>query len=103
MSTLAELEARVAKLERAQGKPGAGVCICKASPEEREANSVRMGTTWAVDSKSRFATSACLDHRCPIHGEKAQPALWGRHKEKELFVTYAQWTSLGITHEETQK
>jgi hypothetical protein len=35
-----------------------------------------------------------LDHRCPQHGEKAQPAVWGRHKDLELIVTIAQYEVL---------
>jgi len=94
------LEMDVSKLIRAGGAPGTGACICKASPESVVSNLARMHEKWETNAKSRFPSSAMLDHRCPKHGEKAQPAVWGRHKEKELLVTYAQWSSLGVTHEE---
>jgi hypothetical protein len=35
-----------------------------------------------------------LDHRCPVHGEKAEPAVWGRHKEMELLVPVRTWRIL---------
>lgn len=96
---ISELKARVSKLEAAKGKPGSGACMCKMSPEDREKNCAMMGTTWEAESKTRFPSSALVDHRCPKHGEKAQPALWGRHKDKELQVTYAEWASLGVAWE----
>lgn len=76
------------------GKPGSGECICDQSPETlRRTCEERwfepFGTTRA---------NMILDHRCPKHGEKAQPALWGRHKVKTLSVTPTQWLSLGITY-----
>lgn len=77
---------------------GTHTCICPASPEARERGAILSGETWETASKSHFPVTALLDHRCPKHGEKAQPELWGRHKELELHVTYAQWKSLGITH-----
>jgi len=96
---LNELKTRVSKLEGAKGKPGAGTCMCKMSPEDREKSCASTGTTWEAESTTRFPVSALVDHRCPKHGEKAQPALWGRHKDKELHVTYAEWASLGVTWE----
>lgn len=93
---------RVRKLEASRGIAGTGACICKASPESVVSELDRMRESWETNSKSRFPKSAWLDHRCPKHGEKAQPTLWGRHKEKELQVTYAQWNSLGVKHEETK-
>lgn len=69
-------------------------CICTASPEAREAMSQTSNSSWEVDSKGPFPLMAMLDHRCPKHGEKAQPGVWGRHKEKELLVTYDQWLAL---------
>jgi hypothetical protein len=87
---------RAVMLERfvaaAEGVSGTGVCVCKSSPEERQKHAERMGFTLAA-----MGMNMVLDHRCPHHGEKAQPALWGRHKEKELVVTPAQWLSLGVT------
>jgi hypothetical protein len=85
--------------ERPQGKPGTGACICKGSPEDREHMADMRGSTWATESRGSHPMVALLDHRCPKHGEKAQSALWGRHKELELVVTYAQWTSLGVSWE----
>jgi hypothetical protein len=82
-------------LAEAEGTPGNGKCICRASPEERQKHAERMGTTLAAMGTN--ITNILLDHRCPHHGEKAQPAIWGRHKEKELLVTPAQWLSLGVT------
>ena len=35
-----------------------------------------------------------LDHRCPLHGEKAEPAVWGRHTEMELLVAARTWRIL---------
>jgi hypothetical protein len=43
-----------------------------------------------------------LDHRCPLHGEKAQPAVWGRHKELELFVAVRTWEILKVKEIETK-
>jgi hypothetical protein len=60
-------------------------CICKMSPEH-SARSKDVGLE---------QLNMLLDHRCPKHGEKAQPALWGRHKELELLVTPEQWRVLG--------
>lgn len=73
-------------LKRAEGTAGSGVCICGMPPDrDRTRNGVLVD-----DLNSR------LDHRCPHHGEKAQPLLWGRHKTHELLVTPAQWDSLGV-------
>lgn len=65
---------------------GTKVCICRMRPDrDRTRNGL------LVDD-----LNSVLDHRCPSHGEKAQPALWGRHKDLELIVTPAQWESLGV-------
>lgn len=107
LSAIAELTTRLDMIEvqlaKPIGKPGSGACICQASPEQREKDCVRQSSTWAVESKGRFPISAMLDHRCPQHGEKAQPLLWGRHRDKELHVTHAQWASLGIIYPESTK
>ena len=68
------------------GEIGTGTCICKSAPDR---NRYRNGTL--VDD-----LNSNLDHRCPHHGETAQPAIWGRHKELTLYVTPAEWDSLGI-------
>lgn len=95
---LIALSKRVALLERQAGQKGTGACICKASPSWRWRNCFRM----IEDPRApggRFDTfNVILDHRCPLHGEKAQPGLWGRHKEKELLASWAQWDSLGIAY-----
>lgn len=79
-----------------EGQPGDGSCICAASPEYQEIASKRMGfTDWV-----RHGGKAILDHRCPKHGEAAQPRIWGRHKERTLPVTAVQWRSLGVTYPE---
>lgn len=65
-------------------------CICSMPPDrERTRNGC------VVDE-----LNSIVDHRCPVHGEKAQPALWGRHKDLTLVVTPAEWDSLGVTAEE---
>lgn len=101
---IAEIEVRVERLEafKPKGTPGTGACICMRSPEGAEAECKRMTTTWETESKGRYPIVAYLDHRCALHGEKAQPALWGRNKDKELAVSYAQWASLGVTYKEPQ-
>lgn len=103
------LATRVAALERANielealtlnlqaiasyvGTPGTGACICDASPERIQAYAQRIQTNFDI-----CGVDLNLDHRCPHHGEKAQPMLWGRHKDKKLTVTPAQWLSLGVT------
>lgn len=93
---LAELTKRVAALERQAGQKGTGECICKGSPAWRWRECYR-----TVEDPRGGGAKHCnliLDHRCPQHGEKAQPALWGRHKDKELLVTWAEWDSLGICY-----
>ena len=80
-------------IKGAKSSPGTGACICGVSPERLQATADRAGCT--MDS---YGSTMILDHRCPHHGEKAQPAVWGRHKEKELIVTPSQWKSLGITY-----
>lgn len=81
-------------LEAAEGTAGTGACICPQSPEQVR----RMAALWH-ETFETVKLNILLDHRCPHHGEKAQPALWGRHKEKVLEVKAAEWLSLGITHE----
>lgn len=76
------------KITHAVSAPGSAACICKLRPD-RDRN--------RGDVPDEM--NSLLDHRCPLHGEKAQPALWGRHKELELLVTPAQWDSLGVTFE----
>jgi hypothetical protein len=51
-------------------------CICPASPEWRLKTMERM----QEPAEARFSkgNDMILDHRCPIHGEKAQLAVWGR-------------------------
>lgn len=83
---------------RPPGKPGLGSCICKMSPEDREKQCQLQGSSWEKDASSRFPSSALVNHRCPKHGEKAQPDLWGRHKELELVVSHKEWVSLGRTY-----
>jgi hypothetical protein len=75
------------------GVPGTGACICQHNPE----NFKRM---WGDDPKALHEARGCMifDHRCTTHGEKAQPVLWGRHKDKQLSVTWKEWESLGVTH-----
>jgi hypothetical protein len=61
-----------------------GDCICKMGPGHTYPNQLEY----------------VIDHRCPKHGEKAQPAVWGRHKELELVVTVDQYNALADTDEE---
>jgi hypothetical protein len=68
---------------------GSNSCICQISPE-RYAERVQQFPDM------RDQVNMILDHRCPLHGEKAQTAVWGRHKEPELVVTGNQWSSLGV-------
>jgi hypothetical protein len=75
-------------------KVGTGVCVCEWPPEKFLAHANKMG-----ESPETAIGVMQLDHRCIRHGEKAQVALWGRHKEKELRPTWKQWASLGITYE----
>lgn len=77
--------------------PGTGACICGHSPEAATRHALKMGSTLAA-----YNMNMQLDHRCPHHGERAQPTLWGRHKEKTLVVTPAEWNSLGVTYTEPQ-
>lgn len=79
-------------LRAAEGTPGTGICICMIPPEYLH----KMAREWH-DKFETVNLKMCLDHRCPEHGEKAQPALWGRHKDMELSVTAQQWLSLGVT------
>lgn len=87
---------RVAKLE-ASGVRGNGECICQISPEHSQRTMERM-LEWP---KQRFTKNndMLFDHRCPAHGEKAQPAVWGRHKELHLSVSWRVWESVGISYE----
>lgn len=45
-------------------------CICKMGPGHNYPNQ----------------ENYVIDHRCPLHGEHAQPQVWGRHKELELVI-----------------
>lgn len=91
---LADIEKRLVALERAEGKKGTGACICKASPALQWRSAFRM----IEDPRASKHYPLMLDHRCAHHGEEAQPKLWGRMKDKELLVTWAQWDSLGIAY-----
>lgn len=73
------------------GIPGTGACICQHGPE----NFYRM---WGHAKIEPREGNMIFDHRCAKHGEKAQPALWGRHREKELSVSREQWESLGVEY-----
>lgn len=86
---------RLSALEKPPGKPGTGVCICQQSPDMLR----RMAANWN-EPIEKVNANMLLDHRCAKHGEKAQPTLWGRHKELQLSVTWAQWESLGVTYDE---
>ncbi len=35
-----------------------------------------------------------IDHRCPLHGERAQPMVWGRHKELVLSIEVTTYDTL---------
>jgi putative sterol carrier protein len=74
-------------------REGTGACICRQSPA-----TVREAAKHFSMAFELMERDMRLDHRCSHHGEKAQPALWGRHKELELSVTPAQWLSLGVEH-----
>lgn len=89
------------RITHALGKPGLGTCICPGSPESRYREAERQAKQSNADPLVLFGIglNMKLDHRCPMHGEKAQPDLWGRHKDLELIVTPAQWLSLGVTFE----
>lgn len=76
-------------------KPGTGACICKFSPKTSKEFAARTNTGF-----EHWQGSMTLDHRCTHHGEKAQPALWGRHKTLELVVTPREWLSLGVERPE---
>ncbi len=86
-------EATTEFLERFEGSPGTGACICPHSPERVRETADRWNEPFET-----VKLNMLLDHRCPRHGEKVQSAIWGRHKEKELIVTAPQWLSLGVTH-----
>lgn len=82
-----------------QGVPGSGVCVCKFSPEAQEDWARRSGyASWLARDQKEGAGAAELDHRCPRHGNEAQPAVWGRHKTLTLQVTAKEWDSLGVRH-----
>lgn len=78
--------------KHAKGAPGTGICICGQSPEAIQRTADGWGCTFEATNRNLI-----LDHRCPHHGEKAQPGLWGRHKEMVLMVRPAEWLSLGVT------
>lgn len=89
---VADLARKYDRLRRDHpGTPGTGACICKNRPDR---NRDPHGIGRQTDD-----LNSILDHRCPLHGEKAQPALWGRHKDFELCVTPAEWDSLGVRYE----
>lgn len=81
------------------GSTGDGCCICAASPDWQEQSAKRMGfDSWLDESKKGRAGEAQLDHRCPWHGEQAQPRLWGRNRTLVLSVSAKQWASLGVVY-----
>lgn len=61
-------------------------CICRMRPDRERAH----------DGYPADKLNSIVDHRCPLHGEKAQPNLWGRHKDLELVVTPLEWDTLGV-------
>jgi hypothetical protein len=73
-------------------------CICKLNPEQVEAHAQRMCDAWPPKDERGY--NALLDHRCPVHGEKAQPKVWGRHTTLELIVTPRQWIALAVKVED---
>jgi hypothetical protein len=77
------------------GKQGTGMCICQNNPD----NFKRM---WGDNPEELHKAPGLMifDHRCPHHGEKAQPSLWGRHKVLELSLTWEQWESLGVKYDQ---
>lgn len=95
--TVRALQIRVGKLE-ANGVRGTGVCICLKSPEAAQRTMERM-LEWP-DQRYRKSNDMFFDHRCPVHGDKAQPAVWGRHKDLGLTVSWAVWESLGVKYDE---
>ena len=78
-------------IKQYEGTPGTGACICQHPP----AKFLQMWGTVKIEPREG---TMILDHRCPEHGEVAQPALWGRYKTKELQVTREQWNSLGVEY-----
>lgn len=78
-------------IKTAEGTPGTGACICKHPPDWWRRND-------GMDDQRLGGYSMVFDHRCEKHGEKAQPALWGRNRTLELTVTQAVWDSLGVEH-----
>jgi len=78
-------------LETANVVPGTGECICDVPPKRLLSHP---DPEWAKKNQN-----LSLDHRCAIHGEKAQPAVWGRHKELQLSVPWNVWESLGVSRE----
>lgn len=87
------LQKRVAALELGlpRGTPGTGACICFNTEDVIQ----RKHT---VEEWLAKGYNIRLDHRCAHHGQLAQPALWGRHKDLSLLITFAEWNSLGVTH-----
>lgn len=71
---------------------GTGACICAMPPGNSVHNRAR----------GLGPFNMLLDHRCALHGEKAQPQLWGRHKDLELLITPDQWDALGIKQPDEQ-
>ena len=64
-------------------------CICAITPEQAAHQQ-------EVNPSDTYPMKALLDHRCPEHGEKAQPAVWGRHKELMLPVSVEEWRVLHV-------
>lgn len=92
-----DLRKRVEALERAQGTAGTGECICPISPEASQRTAERM-LEWPY-LRHNDSHDMLFEHRCSVHGEKAQPAVWGRHKELTLSVPWEVWESLGVIRE----
>lgn len=81
------LRTYIVELEK-HTKLGDGTCVCPYPPGwwEKGPEGTLGGHGYNME----------LDHRCPCHGEKAQPAVWGRHKDLTLAVSQTVWNSLGV-------
>jgi hypothetical protein len=75
-------------------KPKCGVCA--VTPEQAK-------QMHEANPSDRFPVRMLLDHRCPIHGEKAQPNVWGRHKDMILKVSLGEWEVLSTKKEDTNE
>ena len=97
------LEQRIAELEKQMtqamqvGYRAPGPCFCPASPAARQTHMERM-REWP-DQRFNESWELILDHRCPEHGERAQPRVWGRHRELVLRVNFRVWESLSVNYE----